>query len=172
MTAREEGLISGKFLFDARHVLYSKIRPYLRKVALPEARGLCSADMYPVKPLPDRATREYLWALLLSSAFTNYTTEHSGRANIPKVNREQFAAYQCALPPFQLQLGFSRHVAQLRKCAIQRQQARDCIEDLFATLLHRAFTGELTAKWREAHLKELLAEMEQQARLISRPPKE
>ena len=33
-------------------------------------------------------------------------------------------------------------------------------------MLHRAFTGELTAKWREAHLKELLAEMEQQARLL------
>ncbi len=38
------------------------------------------------------------------------------------------------------------------------------IETLFAVILHRAFTGELTARWREAHMKELLAEMEQQAR--------
>jgi type I restriction enzyme S subunit len=33
-------------------------------------------------------------------------------------------------------------------------------------MLHRAFTGELTAKWREAHLKELLSEMELQKRLL------
>jgi hypothetical protein len=32
--------------------------------------------------------------------------------------------------------------------------------------LHRAFSGGLTAQWREAHLKELLAEMEQQARVV------
>jgi type I restriction enzyme S subunit len=40
-------------------------------------------------------------------------------------------------------------------------------------LLQRAFSGQLTAKWREAHIKELLAEMEQQARLLNLPlPKE
>jgi type I restriction enzyme S subunit len=172
LTARQEGLISGKYLFDARHVLYSKIRPYLRKVALPENRGLCSADMYPVTPLPDRATREYVWVLLLSAAFTNYTTEHSGRANIPKVNREQFANYLCPLPPFALQKTFSRHVARLRSIGSERNEARQNIDALFATMLHRTFTGELTAKWREAHMKELLAEMEQQARLLKSPLEE
>jgi len=50
-TAREDALVSGKFLFDRKHVLYSKIRPYLRKVALPEFRGLSSADVYPLRPV-------------------------------------------------------------------------------------------------------------------------
>jgi len=165
-TAREEGLISGKYLFDASHVLYSKIRPYLRKVALPEFSGLCSADMYPVTPLQNLMTREFLWALLLSTAFTNYITEHSGRANMPKLNREQFAAYDCAVPPIALQNKFSGQVAQLRQFEIKREMVHANVEMLFSTMLHRAFTGELTAKWREAHLKELLAEMEQQARLL------
>ena len=44
-TAREERLISGKFLFDESMVLYSKIRPYLMKVARPDFEGLCSAAM-------------------------------------------------------------------------------------------------------------------------------
>ncbi len=40
-------------------------------------------------------------------------------------------------------------------------------------LLQHAFSGQLTAKWRDAHSKELLAEMEQQARLLNLPlPKE
>lgn len=33
-------------------------------------------------------------------------------------------------------------------------------------MLHRAFTGGLTARWREAHVTELLQEMEQQARAV------
>ena len=41
-------------------------------------------------------------------------------------------------------------------------QSYKSLEDLFATLLHRAFTGDLTAKWREAHMQELLEEMERQ----------
>jgi type I restriction enzyme S subunit len=38
------------------------------------------------------------------------------------------------------------------------------LETLFQTLLHRAFDGSLTAKWREGHAKELLHEMEHQHR--------
>lgn len=34
------------------------------------------------------------------------------------------------------------------------------LETLFQTLLHRAFDGSLTAKWREGQGKELLQEME------------
>jgi len=44
-TAHEDGLISAKFLLDERYVLYSKIRPNLRKVALGERKALCSADV-------------------------------------------------------------------------------------------------------------------------------
>ena len=40
------------------------------------------------------------------------------------------------------------------------------LENIFSALLHRAFTGDLTAKWREAHMKELLAEMETQAKAL------
>ena len=33
-------------------------------------------------------------------------------------------------------------------------------------MLYRAFTGELIARWHEVHMKELLAEMEQQAKTM------
>jgi len=38
------------------------------------------------------------------------------------------------------------------------------LETLFQTLLHRAFAGSLTAKWRESHAQELLQEMKHQTR--------
>lgn len=35
--------------------------------------------------------------------------------------------------------------------------------------MRRAFSGQLTAKWRQAHMQELLAEMQEQARLLNLP---
>jgi hypothetical protein len=41
------------------------------------------------------------------------------------------------------------------------------LETLFQTLLHRAFDGSLTAKWREGHTKEVLQEMERNANKLA-----
>ena len=43
-TVKEDGVISGKYLFTPEHIIYSKIRPNLNKVALPGFVGVCSAD--------------------------------------------------------------------------------------------------------------------------------
>jgi type I restriction enzyme S subunit len=98
-TAREEGLISPKFAFDETAVLYSKIRPYLMKVARPDFRGLCSADIYPLSVKTGLISRDYLFHLLLSPEFTDYATAGSARAGMPKVNREHLFAFRVCLPP-------------------------------------------------------------------------
>ena len=49
-TVAEAHAISGKYRFDKFEVLYSKIRPYLMKVYRPHESGLCSADIYPLRP--------------------------------------------------------------------------------------------------------------------------
>ena len=142
-TAREDGLISGKYLFDTRHVLYSKIRPYLRKVAIPLEPGLCSADVYPIRPIAEKLTREYLWALLLSKAFTDYTLGLSVRANMPKVNREQLHAYEMMLPPLSLQHEFAVRVAETRALEEKQAQSAARLGALFESMLAKAFAGEL-----------------------------
>ena len=50
-TVKEDGVISGKYIFSSQHIIYSKIRPNLNKVALPDFDGLCSADAYPILPI-------------------------------------------------------------------------------------------------------------------------
>src|SRR4029077_19248599 len=102
-TAREEGLISGKFLFDESMVLYSKIRPYLMKVARPDFPVLCSADIYPLSPALNQITRDFLFHLLLSKRFTEYAILGSARAGMPKVNREHLFDFPVRLPNVSVQ---------------------------------------------------------------------
>ena len=75
-------------------------------------------------------------------------------------------------PRLELQQHFSTLVQSFRSVSRNIEIATDSLERLFKTLLHRAFTGELTAKWRQAHLKELLTEIERQARLLETLPDE
>lgn len=102
-SAREEELISGKFLFDDSVVLYSKIRPYLMKVARPDFSGLCSADIYPLVPKPGRAEKDFLFYLLLTDSFTEYAIRGSARAGMPKVNRDHLFGYKTRTPPIEEQ---------------------------------------------------------------------
>jgi type I restriction enzyme, S subunit len=146
-TAREEGLISGKFLFDDSMVLYSKIRPYLMKVARPDFDGLCSADMYPLAPLPNEITRDYLFHLLLSKRFTDYAIQGSARAGMPKVNREHLFDFKVWLPEVKKQKELAAKLDELHEETQRLESIYDqklaALDALKKTLLHQAFTGEI-----------------------------
>lgn len=94
----EENLISGKYFFKSTDVLYGKINPQFSKVAYPKFEGLCSADMYPLSA-SNEIIPEYLKYTLLTKAFYDYTVATSVRSGMPKVNRDEIAGYQFALPP-------------------------------------------------------------------------
>jgi len=67
-------------------------------------------------------------------------------------------------PPSDLQKRFGNALIELRKLTAKATTSTTTLETLFQTLLHRAFDGRLTAKWREGEGKELLQEMEHQTR--------
>jgi type I restriction enzyme S subunit len=56
-------LASTKFVFGPDHILFGKLRPYLRKIARPEFDGVCSTDIIPIRPGPN-VDRGYLFHFL------------------------------------------------------------------------------------------------------------
>jgi len=109
-SAAEDKVISGKYAFKTGAVLYSKLRPYLCKAALASSDGLCSADMYPLMANDSQVDARFLLYNLLSDHFTRYAVELSGRARMPKLNREDLMSYEIPLPPLEVQ---RRIVAEL-----------------------------------------------------------
>ena len=114
-TVREDGVISGKYIFTPQHIIYSKIRPNLNKVALPDFEGLCSADAYPILPNHDNCNRVFLAIALRSEFFLEYILQFSSRTNLPKVNRKEIAGFRMPLPPLKLQEQFAAFVEQTDK---------------------------------------------------------
>lgn len=130
---------SGKYWFDAGDVLYSKIRPYLAKAALAETGGYCSADMYPLR-CNETLRPDYLLALLLTRAFTDFATAESVRAQMPKLNRETLFGYRFPVPPVGLQDQFGERTASIRSIQSQQFAATSKAQETFDTLLSRKFS--------------------------------
>lgn len=72
--------------FDCSNVLYSKLRPYLNKVVLPQKCGYATSEMIPLKPKTDMITREYLTYFLRSKNFVDYINSKTYGAKMPRVN--------------------------------------------------------------------------------------
>ena len=146
-TAADEGLKSGKFVFDESVVLYNKIRPYLVKVARPDFGGLCSADMYPLTPIAGKATRDFIYYVLMSRRFTDYAIAGSNRAGMPKVNREHLFAYRFKLPSMAVQAQVCQHldaaIDTVQSLCHEMTAAADESAHLRESILRKAFAGEL-----------------------------
>jgi type I restriction enzyme, S subunit len=149
-TAREEGLKSGKFLFDKKMVIYSKIRPYLKKACRPDFSGLCSADAYPLLPNKTCLDRNFLFHLLMSRHFTEYAIAGSDRAGMPKVNRDHLFRYRTWLPGVEEQRRLASKLDEISTAAGDLediyQEKLTGLAELKKSILQKAFSGELATQ--------------------------
>ena len=127
-TISEDKVVSGKYLFTPNHIIYSKIRPNLNKVALPEFMGLCSADAYPILVKEGVCNREYLAFTLRSKCFLDYILAFSNRTNLPKVNKKQVENFVLPLPPLELQNQFASFVQEIDKSRLHEHLSIEYIK--------------------------------------------
>lgn len=138
-TVAEDSVISGKYIFTPFHIIYSKIRPNLNKVALPDFYGLCSADAYPILPIEGKCDRVFLAFNMRSTYFLDYILQFCNRTNLPKVNRKELSGFRTPLPPMELQTKFASFVAQVEKNKKIVQQGLDKLELLKQSLMQKYF---------------------------------
>ena len=138
-TVKEDGVVSGKYIFTPQHIIYSKIRPNLNKVALPDFEGLCSADAYPILPNPKNCNRIFLALAMRSDYFLDYILQFSARTNLPKVNRKEIAGFSMPLPPLSLQNDFATFVERVNQQKQTVQQSLEKLELMKKALMQEYF---------------------------------
>ena len=95
-TVREKGVISVNHLFPKDVLLYSKIRPRLRKIVYVDFEGLCSADMY---PLNTKMNKHFIKYLMLSDYFDVEVYKFDNRVKMPKINQSQLSSIKIPIVP-------------------------------------------------------------------------
>ena len=110
-TVAEDKVSSPNHLFGKNQLIYSKIRPLLRKVAIAPFDGLCSADMYPLKTI---LHTNYVKYVILSDVFNNQVAKiASTRVKMPKINQTELGKIIIPLPPLDEQRRIADRIEEL-----------------------------------------------------------
>jgi type I restriction enzyme S subunit len=145
------GVKSIKTVFHAGDVLYGKLRPYLNKHDIADFSGVCSTDILVLRPERFVDAR-FINYYLDSNDFINYATSNSKGINLPRVSPSVIGKACIPLPPISAQKRISdfldQEFARLDQAQDQIRSVIDSAEERKQSILHKAFTGELTEKWR------------------------
>ncbi len=147
-----EGIRSTKNIFEAGNILYGKLRPYLNKHGIAEFDGVCSTDILVFQTAPS-VEKELLNRYFDLPQFISFAVSHSKGINLPRVSAKEILTARMPLPPLSEQ---RRLVARIESLFAKLDAAREKVQSVLdshetrkAALLHDAFAGKLTAKWRD-----------------------
>lgn len=100
---KQEGEMgSTKHVFSAGMVLYSKLRPYLNKVAIADEDGVCTSEILPLRF--SGVISEYAQIVLMAPLFVDYAKAHSYGVKMPRLGTTDGASFLVPVPPAQEQM--------------------------------------------------------------------
>ena len=155
-TVGSANLRSNKFQFSDRHVLFGKLRPYLRKIVRPGFSGVCSTDIIPILP-KEGMSRDYLFYFLRAPHTVNLATSRSSGANLPRLAPKQLASFQVPLPSLAEQERIAGILNAADALRVKRREALAQLDTLLQSTFLHVFGDPVTNPmgWEERTLGEL-----------------
>ena len=101
--------------FSPENVLYSKLRPYLNKVTVPDDYGYVTTEMIPLLPCKQYLNATFFTALLRGNEFLRYIETQVSGTKMPRVQMNVFWDFEVIIPPMTLQEQFAAFVRQSDK---------------------------------------------------------
>ena len=126
--------------FDTTNVLYSKLRPYLNKVVIPNDIGFATTELVPLCPLVDVLNRCFLGYLLRSNSFVTYIKDKVAGAKMPRVSMDILRTFFVILPPLSLQQLFAQKIEAIEKEKELIKQSIKATEELFNSRMDYYFS--------------------------------
>lgn len=154
-----------QFMFAERKIVLGRVGVYCGAIHYSQPNSWITDNAMYVSEKADDLHDQYLLAALEHANLNQY----AGRAGQPLISGSRIYPIEILVPPAEEQVQFGEATSVLDRVAESTAAASMRLDRVWALLMARAFSGQLTAKWRQAHMKELLAEVECQARALSLP---
>ena len=122
-------LASTKFAFSEKHVLFGKLRPYLRKIARPDSSGICSTDIIPIAPM-EKLDRDYLFHFLRTDTVIDRATSMASGANLPRISPKHLLDFEIPFPPLREQRRIATILDLTRDLLRKRRETLLALDDL------------------------------------------
>ena len=116
--------------YTSEHIIYSKIRPELNRITLPNSSGACSANECSILPRGDRCNRIFLAQIMQSFDFRDWVLRFASRSTPPRTKQADIAAFKLPLPPLEIQVEFASFVTHVWKIRHAMRQSLKWLEIL------------------------------------------
>lgn len=119
--------------FSADNVLYSKLRPNLNKVVLPDCDGYATSELVPLKPNSAILCREYLAAYLRSDSFVAWAVSKTTGAKMPRLGTDVLLDKintNLPLPPLDEQRRIAAVLDKVSDLIAKRRQQLEKLDEL------------------------------------------
>lgn len=93
-----DDVTSQKNHFQKGDILFGKLRPYFRKVIRAPFNGICSTDIWVVRPSSKNICLEFLYYLMASQEFIEFATLGSEGTRMPRAKWEHVSRFEIRLP--------------------------------------------------------------------------
>ena len=130
--------------FNQQNVLYSKLRPYLNKVVLPDRAGYATSEMLPLMPNEKVITREYLTFFLRSSHFVEYINRKTSGAKMPRANTADLKAVEMECPPINEQNRIVSQINSILTIIAHRKNELSRLDELIRARFVETFGDPIT----------------------------
>ncbi len=127
--------------------------------------------LWRLTPFENTASAIFLKELFWQNGMRDKFRASSSGSSSSMLNITQEAVLRtlAPIPPFAKQKEFESIACIALESIRQMASAEIGIEEIWSNLLRESFSGNITSKWREAHMRELLVEMQQQANALNLP---
>lgn len=122
--------------FDQGNVLFSKLRPYLNKVVVPDEIGYATTELVPLRPDQELLNKFFLAHLLRGHHFVSYANAIATGTKMPRMPMNSLRSFKCILPPMELQQQFVDIAEQADKSKFELKKSIEAIDKVIKSLIN------------------------------------
>lgn len=126
----EDDLNGSIVQFDTENVLYSKLRPNLNKVVLPQKDGFSTSELLPLHPDASVLNKDYLAAFLRSDSFVTWAVSKTAGAKMPRLGTKDLMNAEIPVPSIEQQKKIAGKFKKLEQLISLRKQQLAKLDEL------------------------------------------
>ena len=130
-------------LFTKNHILYSKLRPYLKKYWYAEFNGTCTGEIWVLKA--EKINSRFLYFVIQTDQFTETANISSG-SKMPRADWNLVAKYRFHAPSFKEQQKIASFLSSVDEKISQLEKKKTLLETYKRGIMQKVFSQELRFK--------------------------
>jgi len=144
-------IVSNKFRFNSDCFLFGKLRPYFRKLFRPDFEGICSTDIWVLKPMGEN-DKDFLFYFFANQEFVDFTYSGSSGTRMPRADWKFVGESKWNFPEPAEQKAIAEVLSSLDDKIDLLHRQNKTLEQMAETLFRQWFVEEADENWEEGVL--------------------